>query len=83
MREGRKRFAVELTASVASAALAAVTLVRRDWIEAVFQVDPDAGSGLLEWLVVASLVAATIGFAVAARAERLRMQVACGPSRRW
>jgi hypothetical protein len=83
MREGRKRFAVELTASVASAALAAVTLVRRDWIEAVFQVDPDAGSGLLEWLVVASLVAATIGFAVAARAERLRMQVACGSSRRW
>jgi hypothetical protein len=83
MREGRKRFAVELTASVASAALAAVTLVRRDWIEAVFQVDPDAGSGLLEWLVVASLVAATIGFAVAARAERLRMQVACGSSRSW
>jgi hypothetical protein len=83
MREGRKRFAVELTASVASAALAAVTLVRRDWIEAVFHVDPDAGSGLLEWLVVASLVAATIGFAVAARAERLRMQVACGSSRRW
>jgi hypothetical protein len=83
MREGRKRFAVELTASVASAALAAVTLVRRDWIETVFHVDPDAGSGLLEWLVVASLVAATIGFAVAARAERLRMQVACGSSRSW
>jgi hypothetical protein len=37
-----------------------LTLVRRDWIEVLFGVDPDRHSGSLEWLVVSGLLAVTV-----------------------
>jgi hypothetical protein len=55
--------------AAASAALAVLTLVNREWIEVVFRVDPDRGSGVLEWLVVAVCVAASVACGAAARAE--------------
>lgn len=33
--------------------LALLTALDPDWIEEVFKVDPDAGNGSLEWLIVA------------------------------
>jgi hypothetical protein len=47
----------------------AVTVVWHDWIEIAFGVDPDHGSGSLEWLCVAVFAAAAISFALLARAE--------------
>jgi hypothetical protein len=64
-----RRFWVEMCMALASAALLVVTVVWRDWIEIVFSVDPDAGSGALEWLVVAVLAAAAIAFSALARSE--------------
>jgi hypothetical protein len=53
----------------ASALLALLTLVVRDWIEVVFRVDPDGGNGAVEWLVVCALAAVALVFATLARAE--------------
>jgi hypothetical protein len=59
--ELRWQFWLKTSISIAAAALGAVTLLWRDWIEIVFHVDPDHHSGRLEWVVVAgfALVALT------------------------
>lgn len=60
------RMIVEFILAGVFAILAIVTVVNPQWIEAVLRVDPDAGSGALEWLIVAAfgvlaLVAAGVG----------------------
>jgi hypothetical protein len=37
-----------------------LTIVRRDWIEVLFGVDPDRHSGSLEWWMISSLLAVTV-----------------------
>ena len=64
------RVRLELGLAIASAALAVVTLISREWIELVFGVDPDNGSGSLEWLIVALLLALSIAMYTIARWER-------------
>jgi hypothetical protein len=51
------------------AILTVVTLISREWIEVLFHVDPDAGSGVLEWATVVALAAATLMFGILARTE--------------
>lgn len=65
----RARFWIEAALAGASAGLLALTLVRKDWIEAVFAVDPDAGDGSLEWILSATFLVATIVWLAMARAE--------------
>jgi len=69
VRKTRLRFWVELVLAVLTAGLFVLTLVSRDWIEEVFGVEPDAGSGALEWGIVIALAAATVLFGWLARAE--------------
>jgi len=63
------RFCIEVSMGVVTALLALVTAVWPDWIEAVFGVDPENHSGVLEWGVVAALVAVTVTMSAVARAE--------------
>lgn len=65
----RRRFWLETALAATTAVLAAVTIVSREWIELVFGVGPDHGSGSLEWLVVARALVACVVFSALARAE--------------
>ena len=59
----RRRFWAALGGAGASSALAISTLISRQWIEFGFGVDPDGGSGGLEWaIVVVTVVAAVVCF---------------------
>jgi hypothetical protein len=59
-REGQTRFWVEIAMALSSANLAVITLIWPDWIELAFHVDPDQGSGGLEWLIVAVLATTSL-----------------------
>jgi hypothetical protein len=72
----RRRFWLESVLGSITGCLAAVTLFWHDWVEAVFRVDPDQGSGSAEWLIVAALLAVTIILVAAARLEWRRAQLA-------
>jgi len=54
-----------------------LTLVWKEWIEAVFRVDPDGGDGSLEWAIVGGLLVVSLTFVALARGE-WRSQVATG-----
>ena len=72
----RKRFWFEIMAGGAGLVLLVVTLISKEWIEIVFGVDPDNGSGALEvGLSVALLAVALVSFALARR-EYVRPRVA-------
>lgn len=68
----RTRFWIEAGLGVLSGLLLLLTLITREWIELLFGVDPDGGSGALEWLIVACLVVLTLVFGALARHERQR-----------
>jgi hypothetical protein len=61
------QFWIEVVLGILAAALAVLTLFTREWIEAIFGVDSDHGSGLLEWLIVAVLALAACLFTLRAR----------------
>ena len=71
-----RRFWLSAVLGATSFVLALVTLVTREWIELVFRVDPDGGSGALEWLIVVALIGASIVFGLLARVEWRRLQAA-------
>jgi type IV secretory pathway TrbD component len=68
----RRRLVLQTALALASGILAALTLVDREWIEAAFGVDPDAGSGALEWIVAATCAVAAAACGTAAAIELRR-----------
>jgi hypothetical protein len=65
----RTRFWAELGLGVLSGALLVLTLVRAEWFEAIFGIDPDHGDNTFEWELVVLLFIATVTFSVVARLE--------------
>ena len=55
-RNLRHRFWLESVLGLITIALALATLVWHDWIESVFGVHPDGGSGAVEWMAVLTLL---------------------------
>lgn len=76
MKNGlRSRFWLEAGLSLITAVSFLVTLVQRDWIEALFGIDPDQHNGSLEWLIVGGLLALTVMFVSLATYEWRRASV--------
>jgi hypothetical protein len=71
----RPLFWIEALLALGNAVLLAMTVVWKDWIEIVFNVDPDAGSGAVEWGVVLVTLLLTIAFLSLARGEWRRVTV--------
>lgn len=65
----RSRLRVDVVLASLNAFLLILTLFVPDWIEVVFRVDPDAGSGELEWLIAGAFALGTVGFGLAASRE--------------
>jgi hypothetical protein len=65
----RPLFWIEALLALGNAVLLLMTLLWKDWIEIVFKVDPDAGSGAVEWLIVGVTLLLTIAFLTLARTE--------------
>jgi hypothetical protein len=72
MAKAGLRFWVEAVLAAVTGVLGLLTLVWREWIEAVFGVSPDGGDGSLEWAIVLVLFTASLTFTSVARAERRR-----------
>jgi hypothetical protein len=67
--ELRTRFWIEGVLAFLSGLLLLATAAWPDWIELVFRVDPDRGSGALEWVIVGVVVLWTASMGVLARLE--------------
>lgn len=72
----RWRFWFEMCIAIMTGMLLVITLVRRDWIEIIFGVDPDNRTGILEWLIIAILLVVTITLFTLASYEWRRTQAA-------
>jgi len=71
----RHRFWIEVTCAGLGTVLFVVTLFSREWVELVFGVDPDGGSGALEFAIAIGLLAVAALSALLARHE---WQIAAG-----
>jgi len=74
----RPRFWAAVSGGCATGLVAVTTLVSREWIELVFGVDPDHGSGTLEWAILVALAAIAIASLSWARSEWRRVHAAAG-----
>jgi hypothetical protein len=69
----RLRFRVEVALATLGFMLFALTLVFPEWIEATTGLEPDAGSGALEFAISGALLLAAAGSAFLARRDHRRL----------
>ena len=72
----RHRFWIEAFLASVTGVATVITLLWHDWIETVFGVSPDTGTGSTEWLVVAVLMTVTVTLVVGVRLEWRRARLA-------
>ncbi len=68
------RAKIELSLALLTAGLFILTLISREWIEALTGWDPDHRTGSLEWVIVAVLFAAAIALSARARLDWRKVQ---------
>lgn len=74
----RTRSLIETALATASAALFALTLVVPEWIEVTTGLDPDGGSGALEFAIAGALLLVAVGSALLARRDHRRLALERG-----
>jgi hypothetical protein len=74
-RDPGTRFWIEAGLAAVTACLFVLTLITREWIEAITGWDPDGGNGSLEWGLIVAFLAASLVFSGLARAEWKRRPV--------
>jgi hypothetical protein len=72
MHEVRQRFWVEFGLAIFAALLFVLTLITREWVEIIFRVDPDGGSGALEWALALGVGTVAVASGVVAWLEYRR-----------
>ena len=72
----RRRFWLETGIAIITGILFVITLIRNDWIEIVFRIDPDNNNGTFEWLIVGALLLVTITLFILASYEWRRARAA-------
>jgi hypothetical protein len=72
----RRRFWLETGIAIITGILFVITLIRNDWIEIVFRIDPDNNNGTFEWLIVGALLVVTITLFILASYEWRRTRAA-------
>lgn len=72
----RQRFWLDLALALVSIVLLVMTLLWKDWIELAFGIDPDAGSGAVEWAIVGLTIVLALAFSALARSEWRRAATA-------
>jgi hypothetical protein len=75
MRASWRLISVERAVAYISVVLAVATASFPAWIEAILGVDPDHGSGLVEWLLVAGLAVVGISSGALARHHGRRLPI--------
>jgi hypothetical protein len=71
MERFRRRLRIEVMLAVIGTALCVLTLVIPEWIEVLTGLEPDSGSGALEWVIAGVfLVAAVVSAVLAGRDYR-------------
>lgn len=72
----RRRFWLETGMAIITGIVFVITLIRNDWIEIVFRVDPDSNNGSLEKFIVVALLVVTITLFALASFELRRARTA-------
>jgi hypothetical protein len=75
-KDVRIRFWIEAVVGGLAVALAVLTLITDDWVEALTGFDPDQHDGSFEWTLVIALLAVAVIAGGLARANWGRMQTA-------
>ena len=75
-RRLKTRMTVEGLSGLTSLVLAVLTVVNREWIEELTGLEPDAGSGALEWLIVIAFGLAAVLLGRMAWRDRQRLRTA-------
>jgi len=73
MKRLRRRLRIEVVLAVISATLCVLTLVFPEWIEELTGLEPDAGSGALEWIIAGVFLIAAVVSGVLARLDYRRL----------
>jgi hypothetical protein len=73
MKRLRRRRRAEMALAVISAVLGIATMLFPEWIEELTGLEPDAGSGALEWIITGAFLVAALLSALLARRDARRL----------